>query len=117
MQGNGPLPKSYGNSSRNCSTSQQDMPSPILPSARGDSFLLERDSSGLRAEDPYLLSDGVRMSNDVHRKGKVASCANFHFIPVLRTRCVLVVMLFFGYSRRLTMVDSEEGVDKRILRN
>ncbi|KAF3583376.1 hypothetical protein F2Q69_00028214 [Brassica cretica] len=71
MQGNGPLPKSYGNSSRNCSTSQQDMPSPILPSARGDSFLLERDSSGLRAEDPYLLSDGVRMSNDVHRKGKI----------------------------------------------
>ncbi|XP_013585499.1 PREDICTED: uncharacterized protein LOC106294486 isoform X2 [Brassica oleracea var. oleracea] len=59
MQGNGPLPKSYGNSSRNCSTSQQDMPSPILPSARGDSFLLERDSSGLRAEDPYLLSDGI----------------------------------------------------------
>ncbi|CAH8292583.1 unnamed protein product [Eruca vesicaria subsp. sativa] len=72
MQGSGPLPKSYGNaSSRNCSTSQQDMPSPILPSARGDSFLLERDSSGLRAEDPYLLSDGVRMSNDVHRKGKI----------------------------------------------
>ncbi|KAF8096574.1 hypothetical protein N665_0306s0029 [Sinapis alba] len=71
MQGNGPLPKSYGNASRNCSTSQQDMPSPILASARGDSFLLERDSSSLRAEDPYLLSDGVRMSNDVHRKGKI----------------------------------------------
>ncbi|KAJ0257954.1 Homeobox-DDT domain protein RLT1 [Hirschfeldia incana] len=69
MQGNGPLPKSYGNASRNCSTSQQDMPSPVLPSARGgDGFLVERDSSGLRAEDPY---DGVRMSNDVHRKGKI----------------------------------------------
>ncbi|XP_018432583.1 homeobox-DDT domain protein RLT1 isoform X2 [Raphanus sativus] len=59
QQGNGPLPKSYGNASRNCSTSQQDMPSPILPSARGDGFLLERESSGLRAEDPYLLSDGI----------------------------------------------------------
>ncbi|CAA7015765.1 unnamed protein product [Microthlaspi erraticum] len=62
MQGNGP--RSYGNAS------QQDMASPIAPSPHGDSFLLERDSSGLRAEDPYLLTDGVRMSNDVHRKGK-----------------------------------------------
>uniref|UniRef100_A0A1J3GF28 Homeobox protein ceh-5 n=1 Tax=Noccaea caerulescens TaxID=107243 RepID=A0A1J3GF28_NOCCA len=65
MHGNGPLPRSYGNAS------QQDMASPIVPSAHGDSYLLERDSSGLRAEDPYLLSDGVRMSNDVHRKGKI----------------------------------------------
>ncbi|KAF8050489.1 hypothetical protein N665_1958s0003 [Sinapis alba] len=45
MNGNGPLPRSYGthgNASLNCSTSQQDMPSPIVPSAHGDSFLLER---------------------------------------------------------------------------
>ena len=83
MQGNGPLPRSYGNASRNCSTSQQDMSSPILASAhRGDSFMLENnDSSVLGTEDPYLLTDGVRKSNDVHRKGKVASFAIFYFIP------------------------------------
>ncbi|CAH2034180.1 unnamed protein product [Thlaspi arvense] len=68
MHGNGPLSRSYGthgSASRNCSTSQQDMPSPIAPSAHGDSYLMERDSSVLRTEDPYLLSDGV------HRKGKI----------------------------------------------
>ncbi|KAJ0233722.1 Homeobox-DDT domain protein RLT1 [Hirschfeldia incana] len=45
MHGNGSLPRSYGihgNPSLNFSTSQQDMPSPIAPSAHGDSFLLER---------------------------------------------------------------------------
>ncbi|KAG2318889.1 hypothetical protein Bca4012_054861 [Brassica carinata] len=45
MNGNGSLPRSYvahGNASINCSTSQQDMLSPIVPSAHGDSFLLER---------------------------------------------------------------------------
>ncbi|KAL1208424.1 Homeobox-DDT domain protein RLT1 [Cardamine amara subsp. amara] len=75
VHGNGPLPRSYGthgNASRNCSTSQQDMSSPILASShRGDSFLLENDSSVLGTEDPYLLTDGVRKSNDVHRKGKI----------------------------------------------
>lgn len=87
MHENGPLPRSYGtpgHASRNCSTSQQDMPSPIVASAhRNDRFLLE-DSSVLGTEDPYLLPDGVRKSNDVHRKGKVASCANFYFIPFCR---------------------------------
>ncbi|CAN8313497.1 unnamed protein product [Cochlearia groenlandica] len=71
MHRNGPLARSYGthgNASRNCSTSQQVMGSPILPSTHGDSFMMERDSSVLRTEDPYLLSDGVRKSNDVHRK-------------------------------------------------
>ncbi|XP_024008708.1 homeobox-DDT domain protein RLT1 isoform X2 [Eutrema salsugineum] len=61
MHGNGPLPRSYGshgNASRNCSTSQQDMSSPIVPSPHGDSFLMERDSV-VRTEDPYLLSDGI----------------------------------------------------------
>ncbi|XP_048614667.1 homeobox-DDT domain protein RLT1 isoform X2 [Brassica napus] len=82
MQGNGPLPKSYGNSSRNCSTSQQDMPSPILPSARGDSFLLERDSSGLRAEDPYLLSDGI---ND-GRLGRGSGQKDFEKLELQRKR-------------------------------
>ncbi|KAG5390394.1 hypothetical protein IGI04_031935 [Brassica rapa subsp. trilocularis] len=45
MHGNGPPPRSYGthgNASLNGSTSQQDMSSPIVPSAHGDSFLLER---------------------------------------------------------------------------
>lgn len=86
MHGNGPLPRSYGNAS------QQDMASPIVPSAHGDSYLLERDSSGLRAEDPYLLSDGVPMSNDVLRKGKVASCAHFFtsFLFVDQT-CFLIL--------------------------
>ena len=45
MHGNGPVPRPYGthgNASLNGSTSQQDMSSPIVPSAHGDSFLLER---------------------------------------------------------------------------
>ncbi|XP_010478217.1 PREDICTED: homeobox-DDT domain protein RLT1 isoform X1 [Camelina sativa] len=75
MHENGSLPRSYGTPgyvSRNCSTSQQDMPSPIVASAhRGDRFLMEKDSSVLGTEDPYMLSDGVRKSNDVHRKGKI----------------------------------------------
>lgn len=94
MHGNVPLPRSYGNHgnlSRNCSTSQQDMSSPIVGSAHhGDSFLLEKDSSVLGAEDPYLLSDGVRKSNDVHRKGKVASCANSYFILFVDKMCFLL---------------------------
>ncbi|CAN8291009.1 unnamed protein product [Cochlearia groenlandica] len=59
MNGNGLLPRPYGthgNAARNCSTSLQDMPSPIVHSAHGDSFL--------------LLSDRVCKSNDVHKKGK-----------------------------------------------
>lgn len=83
MHGNGPLPRSYGthgNASRHCSTSQQDMPSPIAASAHhGDSFL--------GAEDPYLLSDGVRKGNDVHRKGKVACCPNSCFILFVDKMC------------------------------
>ncbi|CAE5958735.1 unnamed protein product [Arabidopsis arenosa] len=74
MHANGPLPRSYvtpGHASRNCSTSQQDMPIPIESAHRGDRFLLEKDSSVLGTEDPYLLPDGVRKSNDVHRKGKI----------------------------------------------
>ncbi|EOA36032.1 hypothetical protein CARUB_v10008083mg [Capsella rubella] len=75
MHENGSLPRSYGtpgHASRNCSTSQQDMPSPIVASAhhRGDRYLMEKDSSVLGTEDPYLLPD-VRKSNDVHRKGKI----------------------------------------------
>ncbi|CAF1709612.1 hypothetical protein HID58_056118 [Brassica napus] len=41
MHGNGPY-GTRGNASLNCSTSQQDMPSPIAPSAHGDISLLER---------------------------------------------------------------------------
>ncbi|CAA0250846.1 unnamed protein product [Arabidopsis thaliana] len=74
MHANGPVPRSYvtpGHASRNCSTSQQDMPSPIESAHHGDRFLLEKDSSVLGTEDPYLLPDGVRKSSDVHRKGKI----------------------------------------------
>jgi len=127
MHANGPVPRSYvtpGHASRNCSTSQQDMPSPIESAHHGDRFLLEKDSSVLGTEDPYLLPDGVRKSSDVHRKGKVASLYQLLFHPFLLTRCVFVVMSFFYvYSHRLTMVDLEEGVkperimDQKILRS
>ncbi|CAH8355421.1 unnamed protein product [Eruca vesicaria subsp. sativa] len=60
MHGNGPLPRSYGThgyTSFNGSTSQQDMPSPIVPSAHGDSLKINdgRVGRGSGQKDPEKL--------------------------------------------------------------